>query len=323
MPTILLTNHYKPEVLKVVTGLVPKGFDFISLDKVSKSELIAKAPLAEYFLASGRLPIDAEVINAAVKLKMVQRTGVGTDGLDLALLKQKNIPVYVNKGVNAVSVAEHTVMFMLAALRKLPQIDAKVKSGIWQKNEHGLKCHSLQGKTVGLIGLGNIGMEVARMLQAFQVHILYFDKQRLDQENETKLRLAFSSLDDLLRQADIISLHCALNEKTRKLIGQKEFNMMKKGAFLVNTARGQIVDEVALVEALQAGQLAGVALDVFESEPVNLDSPLLKLDNVVLSSHVGGLTLETFSSMIEQAFSNIVSFEDGGLQEIADKLLNY
>ena len=311
MPKILLTNYYKPEVLRVVSALVPNGFELISLEKVSKSELIYKAPVAEYFLASGRLSIDADVINAARKLKMVQRTGVGTDGLDLELLKKENIAVYVNKGVNAVSLAEHTIMLILAALRKLPQIDAKVKSGIWQKNEHGLQCHSLQGKTVGLIGLGNIGMEVAKMLIPFQVTILYHELHRLNKEIEERLGLINSSLADLIQQADIVSLHCSLNENNRKMIGQHELKMMKKSAFLVNTARGQLVDEVALIEALSKGHLTGAALDVFENEPISPDNPLLKLDNVVLSSHVGGLTLETFSTMIEQAFQNIKSFELG------------
>ncbi len=323
MATILLTNHYKPEVLEVVTGLVPFGFDFISLNKLSKSELIAKAPFAEYLLASGRLPIDADVINAAIKLKMVQRTGVGTDGLDLTLLKKKNIPVYVNKGVNAASVAEHAIMLMLAVLRKLPQIDSKLKSGIWQKNEHGLKCHSLQGKTVGLIGLGSIGVQVAKMLKPFQVTILYHELQRLNKEDENELDLTYCSLPDLLQKSDILSLHCALNESTRKMIGQHELGIMKKGSFLVNTARGQIIDEAALVQALRIGQLAGAALDVFESEPINPDSLLLKLDNVVLTPHVGGLTLETFSSMIEQAFKNINNFESGRKDFIKDKELKY
>ncbi len=323
MPTILLTNHYKPEVLSVVQKLVPPGFSFISLSQLSKEELIEKARQADYFLASGRLPIDSDVINAAEKLKMVQRTGVGTDGLDLALLKEKNIPVYVNKGVNAVSVAEHTVMLMLAALRRLPQIDAKVKQGIWQKNEHGLKCHSLQGKIIGLIGLGNIGVHVARMLTPFQARILYFDPQKLTVEAERNLHLEFTSLHELLTTSDIISLHCPLNDKTRKMIGKQEFDMMKKGAFIINTARGQLIDENALVEALESRHLAGAALDVFEKEPISPDSPLLKTENLVLTSHVGGLTMETFSGMIAQAFQNISSFEAGALREIEDKILNY
>lgn len=323
MATILLTNNYKPEVLSVLSALIPDGFNLISLDEVTKSELISKAPDADYFLASGRLRIDADVINAAIKLKMVQRTGVGTDGLDLTLLKKKNIPVYVNRGVNAVSVAEHTIMLILSVLRKLPQIDAKVKSGIWQKNEHGLKCNSLQGKTVGLIGLGNIGLEVAKMLIPFRVGILYHDLQRLNEETENKLGLTYTSLKNLLQQADIISLHCALNEYTKKLIGKLEFDMIKKGAFIINTARGQIIDEQALIEALQTGHLAGAALDVFENEPIRPDNPLLQLDNVVVSSHVGGLTIETFSSMMEQAIQNIAFFESGKHDLIGDKVLKY
>jgi phosphoglycerate dehydrogenase-like enzyme len=321
MPVILLTNRYSDNVLRVVNEQLPIGFDFISLENAIKEALLEKAPLADYFLASGRLAIDKDVIEAASRLKMVQRTGVGTDTIDLAYLNGKGIPVYVNTGVNSVSVAEHTILLILAVLRRITAVDASVKSGKWSKNDIGISCHSLFNKTIGIIGIGNIGKNVVRMLQPFGVSIIYYDPFRLPESEEKLLNIQFCELHDLLKQVDILSLHCPLTAQTRGIIGSNEIESMKQGAFIINTARGQLISENALIAALQSGHIRGAGLDVFYKEPINPDNPLLGMNNVILTPHIGGLTLEPFSKMMRNAFENIQLFENGQYKLLESKRL--
>ncbi len=321
MPVILLTNCYSKKVLKVVKNELPRGFDFISLDNASKEELVKKAIFADYFLASGRIAIDKEVIESAPKLKMIQRTGVGTDTLDLKTLNERNIPVYVNAGVNSFSVAEHTILLMLSVLRRINTIDAGLKAGIWRKNDIGIECRSINNKVIGLIGVGNIGKNVVKMLQPFGVTILYYDLFRLPKNEEKLLNIEFCELNELLKQVNILTLHCPLTAQTRGIIGAKEIAMMQPDSFIINTGRGPLIDESALFAALQSGHIRGAGLDVFSKEPVNKDNPLLTLDNVVLTPHIGGLTLETFSKMMRDAFENIRLFENGQYELLENKRL--
>jgi len=321
MPVILLTNKYSDKVLSVVRNELPQGFDFISLHNADRDTLIKKAGEANYFLASGRVSIDKEVIEAATKLKMVQRTGVGTDTIDLNTLKEKSIPVYVNPGINSVSVAEHTILLILAVLRRLSQVNAGIKAGKWGKNDVGIECRSLSNKTVGIIGMGNIGKKVVKMLKPFGVKILYYSRSRLPEIEEKGLLIQYCDLPILLKQVDILSLHCPLTHQTKEIIGKSEIASMQYGAIIINTARGSLINEVALIEALKSGHIGGAGLDVFSNEPLGKDNFLLNLDNVILTPHVGGLTLETFSKMIRDAFNNIRLFEDGRFNLIEDKKL--
>jgi D-3-phosphoglycerate dehydrogenase / 2-oxoglutarate reductase len=323
MPTILHTNYYTKEPLNILKKALPPGFELITLNEVSKEELIKKVPKADYILASGKLVIDKDVLQVASKLKMVQRTGVGTNTLDLGVIQEKGIPIYVNRGVNSRSVAEHTIMLMLSVLRRLPVVDISVKSGKWQKQELGVQCNELFGKTVGLIGLGNIGLDVVKMLQVFGVKVNYSKPSRLDESEERKLQLTYCNLADLLKQVDILSLHCPLKLETKELIGKKELSMMKKGSIIINTARGKLIDEEALIKALQTGHLKGVGLDVFENEPLHENSPLLSLNNVVLTPHIGGVTIEAFQRMMHEAMLNIKLFEEGKMEQLESKKLKF
>jgi lactate dehydrogenase-like 2-hydroxyacid dehydrogenase len=321
MPVILLTNKYSDKVLAVVRNELPEGFEFISLQNTGKEELIQKATRADYFLASGRVPIDKEVIESAVKLKMIQRTGVGTDTIDLKTLKERGIPVYVNSGINSTSVAEHTVMLMLSVLRRLSMVDTEVKTGKWGKNDLGIECHSLNGKTVGIIGIGNIGKKVVKLLQPFGVTIGYYSRSRLTENEEKELNIHYYNLVDLFKKVDILSLHCPLTLQTKGFIGASEIASMRQGAIVINTARGQLIEETALIEALKSGHIRGAGLDVFSQEPPNKDNPLFNFNNVILTPHVGGLTLETFKKMMQDAFENIKMFDDGRFDLIENKKL--
>lgn len=319
MPVIVLTNHYGKLSYDSISQVVPEGFTLKMLPKADRESLLAAAPEADYFLASGRLEIDREVLKHAGRLKMIQRTGVGTDTLDFDALREYGIPVYVNQGVNAVSVAEHTVMLLLSVLRRTAAIDAELRRGIWKKQENGLRNHELWGRTVGIVGMGHIGQKTAQMLQGFGVRLLYHSSHRRTEELERTLGLTWREWKELLAESDILILQCALNEQTRGMLGVSEFEQMKDAAILINTARGPLADEKALYEALKSGKLMGAGLDVFEKEPPAADNPFFQLENVVLSPHIGGVTKEAFQRMMGDAMHNIRLFEEGRLQELETK----
>jgi len=319
MPSILLTNFYNAKPLAFIRNLLPLGYELIHLEKPGQEEVIKKAPLADYFLVGGRTQIDHKVLEAASKLKMIQRSGVGLDSLDLDAIGKKKIPVFVNAGVNARSVAEHTLMLILGTLRKIALVDRRTRKGEWVKHDVGIDCHELFGKTVGLIGLGNIGTHVATMLNGFGVKIYYYKPHPLDEESERKLNVQFLPMEELLKKSDVLSLHCGFNAETQGLIGERELGLMKPGAVLINTARGGLVDETALMEALDKGQLAGAGLDVFAKEPLASEHPLFNFEKVLLTPHMGSITAESFETMIKSAIENVVLFDSGKSDQIRGK----
>lgn len=287
------------------------------LSEQTQTALTAEVEGVDYILAGGRLKITAEVLEKADKLKMIQRTGVGLDALDLDAIKEKGIPLYVNQGVNAESVAEHTLLLMLACLRRLPAIDRNTKNGIWKKQEQGVQTAELKGKTVGIIGMGNIARTLVDLLKPFQVNILYWNRTRKSLEFEAENNMRFVGMDELLASSDIVTIHCALTPETSNLINADSIRRMKDGAILVNTARGGIVDANALAEALKSGKLSYAALDVHTEEPITSDYPLRELDNVILTPHIAGVTADSFRAMMHDAFRNIECFDRGDLETIA------
>ena len=323
MKYILPTNYYSDKPLQILKEVLPDEFHLISLTKPSKEELVEKVRNADYLLVGGRLPIDHEVLTAAVKLKMIQRTGVGLDSLDISAIKEKGIPVYVNSGVNARSVAEHTIMLILTVLRRLPVANDSVKSGKWLKHNHGMECSELFGKTVGLIGIGNIGQKVAKMLQVFGVTILYYDTQRLSIDDEKLLNIRFCSFLELLKEVDILSLHCPVNSQTKGMISKNEIEVMKTGSIIINTSRGGLIDDEAIVSGLNSGQLKGFGTDVYSKEPITADNPFLNMKNTVLTPHVAGITIESFRRMMSNAFENIKLFDEGKIALLENKKLHF
>lgn len=318
--TILLTNHYSKAPYDIVKSVVPDGFHLKMLPENSQEALENSVKDADYILASGRVKITKEVLDKAVKLKMVQRTGVGLDSLDLCELRKRSIPLYVNQGVNAESVAEHTLLLMLACLRKLPVIHRNTVNGIWKKQEQGVQTYELAGKTIGLVGMGNIAQTVVRLLKPFGVKIFYFDTFRKSEKNEKDLDITYCNLNELFGKADILSLHCPLTDDTRKVVNEKSLASMKDGAILVNTARGGLIDTDAIVEALKSGKLAFAGLDVHEEEPLKDGCGIKELCNVILTPHIGGVTNDSFYRMMHYAMRNIEKYEKGELDEIAQFL---
>lgn len=314
---ILHTARYLGLPWEILKSVVPDGFTVETLDELSYDCLLRQAVDADYLLVSGRLPIDEGVLSAAKHLKMIQRTGVGTEMLDLEAIKQHGIPVYVNAGVNAQSVAEHTLTLMLAALKRLPQINAQTHNGVWKKQQVGVTTRELKGKTVGLVGMGNIGRLVAAMLNPFGAKVIYTDIFRQNEEVENNLTLTyFESFEAMLPQCNILSFHCPLTKENTEMLNKETLAKIKQGAIVVNTARGKLINPDDLYEALKSGQLSAAALDTHYDEPLKEGYELAGLDNVILTPHIGGLSYEAFYQMMKDAVQNIVAFEEGRLAEI-------
>ena len=322
MPKILHTARYTGTPWEILKSVVPEGFTVETLEELSDQCLLRQAVDADYLLVSGRLPIDEGVLSAAKHLKMIQRTGVGTEMLDMGAIKEHNIPVYVNAGVNARSVAEHTVALMLACLKRLPQINADTHNGVWKKQQQGLTTHELYGKIVALVGMGNIGRTVAAMLKPFGVKILYTDVFRQSADVEYQLGLTYcKSFEAMLPETDILSFHCPLTPENSEILNSRTIALLKSGAIVVNTARGKLINSDDLYEALKSGQVRNAALDTHYDEPINEGYNLAELDNVILTPHIGGLSYEAFQSMMAGAVENIMAFEEGRSKEIETKRL--
>lgn len=322
MPKILHTARYTGTPWDILKSVVPTGFTVETLEELSYESLLRQCVDADYLLVSGRLPIDEGILTAAKQLKMIQRTGVGTEMLDLEAIKRHNIPVYVNRGVNARSVAEHTITLMLCCLKNIPKIDKQVKGGIWKKQLTGVTCHELFGKTVGLVGMGAIGRQVAFYLKAFGAKVLYTDLFRQDVSTEHELALTYvPSFEQLLPQVDILSFHCPLTPDNKEMLNVETIAKMREGAMVVNTARGKLINETALYDALSNGKLHLAALDVHYEEPINGISRFSDMDNVILTPHIAGLSYETFHAMMKDAVDNMAAFEDGLKETIKEKLL--
>lgn len=308
MPIILLANHYDETSFSVLEKVTPARFELKQLDKSTKENLLKKVVDADYMIVSGRLPIDQEVISAAKKLKMISRTGVGLDTIGLGELNRRGIPLYVNKGINAESVAEFSLLLILASLRRFVEIDERTKSGKWDKREFGIKTNSLKGKLVYIVGMGAIGRRLSELLVPFGCFVKSSNKVSSDR------------LPDEMLQADIISLHCPLCRETEHLINEASLSRMKPGVILINTARGGLINELDLAKALRSGQVSFAALDVRENEPSYSAHPFDGLKNVILTSHVAGTTAESFESMMQRAVNNIVEFDLGNTACIEEYL---
>ena len=316
MKKILFTNRYTGTPLEIVKGVVPKEFCIEMLAEPTV-ECFAKSVVdADYILAGGRVRLDDAILNNAKKLRMVQRSGVGLDSIDLEALRRHEIPLYVNQGINSQSVAEHALLLMLASLRRLPIIHRNTVSGIWKKQEQGVQTSELHGKTIGLIGMGNIARRLSALLRAFGVRIIYYDPFRLDDKMEQELTVEFKELDTLLSESDIVSLHCALTDADKGMMNTETIAKMKPGAILINTARGGLVDAKALYAALAEGRLSFAGIDVHENEPIPEDYPLKSLPNVILTPHIAGVTSDSFRRMMTEAMRNIMLFDQGRLAEI-------
>jgi phosphoglycerate dehydrogenase-like enzyme len=240
-------------------------------------------------------------------LKLVSQTGRTSRHLDLPNATKRGIAVIGTAADNGVSTVELTVALILALLRKIPQVNLRMREEAWP----AIVGNTLEGKTIGVFGFGRIGREVARIMKAFiDTRVLAYSRS-ITAERAREVGAECVPLETLWRESDILTVHINSNAQTRGSIGEKEFAMMKRGVLLVNTARGPIVSEPAMLKALESGQLGGVGLDVFDNEPLPLDHPLRRFDNAILTSHRGYATVEVMSERYEQAMTNILDYLDG------------
>lgn len=247
-------------------------------------------------------------------LKFISQTGRTTKHLDLAGATRHGIAVSGTPADNGMSTMELTIALIFALLRKIPQVNLRMREELWP----AIAGNNLAGKTVGVFGFGRIGKEVARIMNAFgETRVLAYSRS-LTPERAAEVGAERATLETLLKESDIVTIHIQSNEKTRGIIGEKEFAMMKQGALLVNTARGPIVSEPAMIRALESGKLGGVGLDVYDVEPLPMNHPLRRFDNAILMSHRGYATVEVLSERYELAIQNMLHF----LDDMPLKLLN-
>jgi glyoxylate reductase len=255
--------------------------------------------------------IDEELLNAAPRLRVVSQMAVGVDNIDVAACTRRGIPVGNTPGVLTETTADLAWALLMATARRIVEAEAYTRSGAWQTWEPmGLLGRDVHGATLGIIGLGPIGAAVARRARGFDMRILYFSRHR-KLELEAELGLEYHPMDELLREADFVSLHCALTPETRHLIGARELALMKPTGILINTTRGPVVDQAALAAALKEGKIAAAGLDVFEKEPVPLDDPILALPNVVALPHIGSASVATRGRMARMAADNLLAALSG------------
>ncbi len=291
-----------------------KSIEYETFRGETPQELVEAVSSADVILGdyTNRKKLSARVIENAKRCVLIQQPSVGYQDIDIEQAAKMGIPVANVAGANSVPVAEHTVMLALACLKKLLTAHDKTKNGQWAQDEmaqYGI--FELNGKTVGIVGMGRIGKEVSKRLDPFGVRIIYYDKMRLDENQEKDLGVTYCPLDELVSNADIITLHVPLTDETRKLIDKRRISMMKPNAILINVARGEVVDEDALAEALARGKIGGAALDVFVEEPPSPSSAILNAPNVILTPHIAGATNEARLRIITASLQNIKAALEG------------
>lgn len=257
--------------------------------QLSPDELLKTIPDYDGLVVRSATKVTEKVIKTAKRLKVIGRAGSGLDNVDLAAANRRGIVVMNTPGGNTVTTAEHTMSLIFSLARMVPQATASVKSGKWEKSKFmGMELYN---KTLGIIGIGQIGSYVARLAQGAQMQVIAYDPY-LSEENARKMGIELVALDDLYGRSDIISVHVPLTQETRSLINAKAISKMKEGIRIVNCARGGIVNEKDLHEALTKGKVAGAAMDVFENEPIDPNNPLLSLNNFICTPHIGAATNE-------------------------------
>ncbi|MBQ7840996.1 MAG: phosphoglycerate dehydrogenase [Lachnospiraceae bacterium] len=268
--------------------LIDAGFELVCNDTGEKLSAEAqKAMLSDVFgIVAGTENYDADMVAAAKECKVIIRFGVGLDNFDLDAMRSAGIQVGVIENHNAV--AEFALTLILGMLKNLPRYDSAVRNGCWSR----FPACELSHKTVGIVGFGRIGMRLAELLSGFDTELLVYDPF-VNRERCRQLGAKAVSMDELLASSDIVSLHLPATPETRHMINEETIGKMKDGAYLVNTSRGSLVDEAALLDALRNRKLSGAALDVYEAEPVKEDNPLFGQENTVLAPHVSALTFET------------------------------
>ena len=283
------------------------GWDVVVSDPKGYAEHLADC---DALLVRSAVKVNKDVLAKAPKLKVIGRAGVGVDNVDLNASTAAGVLVMNTPGGNAVSVAEHTLGLMLAMARSIPQASASTKSGKWEKKK--FMGNELRGKTLGVVGLGSIGREVVKRARGFEMKVIASDPY-VNSLTAADLGVKLVSLDELYSTSDYITLHVALTTETQGMINEVSIGKMKKGVRIVNCARGELIDGEALAKAMQAGKVAGASLDVFQTEPPAAGEPLLALENVLATPHIGGSTEEAQEIVGVQIVEQLIEYLQRGI----------
>ncbi|MEM7124846.1 MAG: 2-hydroxyacid dehydrogenase [Chloroflexota bacterium] len=305
MPTIKFFTDDPPEIVDLIVQHAPAGFEVsVHADSLPDAEKVIIVQDADFLMLTGRSVPD-EALRSARKLKLIQLISAGYNHMNLPLCQALGIAVANNGGTNAIDVAEHTIALILSVYCKLRENDQLVRTNQWNPGHFSRSTYTINGRTVGIIGMGEIGQRVAHLLGSFGCQLLYHDLVPLSVGQEETLSVTRVPLPDLLQQADIVTLHTSLTDESRSLISHDELALMKPTALLVNTCRGPVVDEAALIDALTHKRILGVALDVLVEEPPAPDNPILQMENVLLSPHCAGNSYDTWSRRGKFMLENI------------------
>lgn len=274
---------------------------------MTEEELLKAAENVDGLIV-GNDKINDKIIKHAKRLKIIARHGVGVDNVDLKAATNHNIVVTYAPNANADAVADFTIGLILALARKIPQAHISMKQRKWEATTFmGFSVHR---KTMGIVGLGEIGYRVAKRAKGFDMRLLYWSRSRKP-SLEKELSIQYVDFETLFKESDFVTIHLSLTDETRGIISKKELSLMKKTAYLINTARGPIVDAKALYEALKDGKIAGAAVDVYDKEPPDADFPLLELDNVIATPHIAAYTVEAMFQMDMMNAEDVVRFFKG------------
>lgn len=299
-------ENVAPDLKALLEQEKPAPFNLIYWPDLTKPEQTEALAKADAFLTATHL-VPRELMEQSPKLRIVQKLGVGVDNIDAKAATELGIAVGNVPGGNANGVAELTIGLILSVYRRLSALNKGTKEGKWLMWTYRASSYEVKGKIHGIIGFGHVGQEVARLSQAFGTSILYYNRHQVAPEIETKLHAHYTELDELLRKSDIVSLHIPLLPQTQNWINASKLSLMKPNAILINVSRGNIVDEDALYQALTEKRLFGAGIDVWAQEPPSPDNPLLQLDSVLATPHVGGGTADTSRNIFRKSFANIHS----------------
>ena len=308
---VLYMNYAPDDVYEIIRSQLPEDFELVTLKKEDDKERGEKIREADFIIvATAKVP--EGLLKNAKKLKLIQHQGVGYDNIDIQAAKRMGIPIGLTPEGTSIGVAEHTLLLILSVYKKIVIAHNSLLKGEWLQFPLRPESYEMYGKILGLVGFGRIGREVAKRAKPFDVRILYYDKYiHVLPEEKEKLGVEEVSFEKLLAESDIVSLHVPLTDETKGMMNHKTFKAMKNTAILINTARGSLVNEKDLYEALKDRRIAGAGLDVFEKEPPSSDNPLFKLDNVILTPHISAGTKDALIAKMRAAFANMVRVTKG------------
>ncbi len=311
MKNVLITAEL-PQVANSILQQAGLNVEIFKGDKlITKKELLDKVKDKDFLITSLSTDVDEDVINAAPKLKLIANFGAGFNNIDINSARAKEISVTNTPFVSTTSVAEVAAGLIISLSHRLVEGDNLMHDqGFNGWSPLFFLGHELSKKTLGIIGMGQIGKALAKRMQAFDMKIVYTQRHHLKEDEEKELHAVFLEKDELIKQSDVISLHLPLTKNTHHLLGAKEFATMKKTSFLINAARGPLIDENALLKSLKEKQLAGAALDVYEHEP-KVDDQFKQMKNVILTPHIGNATIEARNAMAGVVAKNVVSVLNG------------